>query len=62
MSLLTAVEAIGRLLSSYPTVNHVYANSHPKSGGKHRILRFSNCSRFFCNDGESRRLLWINSL
>ena len=25
MSLLTAVEAIGRLLSSYPTVNHVYA-------------------------------------
>lgn len=32
MSLLTAVGAIGRLLSSYPTVKYVCANSHPKSG------------------------------
>lgn len=29
MNFLSMVESAGRILSSYPTVKHEYANSHP---------------------------------
>ena len=31
MDFLSMVEAAGRILLSYPTVKHEYANSHPSS-------------------------------
>lgn len=31
MNFLSMVEAAGRILSSYPTVKHEYANSHSSS-------------------------------
>lgn len=31
MNFLSTVGAAGRILSSYPTVKHEYANSHPSS-------------------------------
>ncbi len=39
MNFLSMVGAAGRILSSYPTVKHEYANSHPSSGA---IICFSD--------------------
>lgn len=52
MNFLSMVGETGRILSSYPTVKHEYANSHPSSLRLLTLMTNSVANGIYCHENK----------